>query len=45
MTENGWFVSHLTDLFYHSGQLDVLIKSDTTQDSYVSSKINFYKLF
>lgn len=22
MTENGWFVTHLTDLFYHSKQLD-----------------------
>lgn len=24
MTENGWFVSHLTDLLYHSGKLATL---------------------
>ncbi|KRT81355.1 hypothetical protein AMK59_5935, partial [Oryctes borbonicus] len=24
MTENGWFVTHLTDLLYHAGRLDTL---------------------
>jgi nuclear pore complex protein Nup85 len=29
MTENGWFVSHLTDLLYHSGRLnDLSVESE-----------------
>ncbi|KAF5289717.1 hypothetical protein FQA39_LY03634 [Lamprigera yunnana] len=28
MSENGWFVSHLTDLLYHSGRLEVLDNSE-----------------
>lgn len=28
MSENGWFVSHLVDLLYHSGRLDVLDNAD-----------------
>ncbi|XP_022910354.1 nuclear pore complex protein Nup85 [Onthophagus taurus] len=28
MNENGWFVTHLTDLFYHSGCLDILDKGE-----------------
>lgn len=24
MSENGWFVAHLTDLLYHCGKLDAL---------------------
>lgn len=28
MSENGWFVSHLTDILYHSGRLDFLDTSE-----------------
>lgn len=31
MSENGWFVSHLTDLLYHCGRFDALDKQDDTQ--------------
>lgn len=31
MTENGWFVSHLTDLLYHIGQLQILDKLENTE--------------
>lgn len=30
MTENGWFVAHLTDLLFHSGQLISLDKMDSS---------------
>lgn len=28
MSENGWFVAHLTDLLYHCGRLDILNEKD-----------------
>lgn len=29
MAENGWFVTHLTDLLYHSGCMSVLEKESS----------------
>lgn len=31
MSENGWFVTHLTDLLYHAGQLEELDKLEKTE--------------